>query len=102
MLMTAHYKPMLKILKLENKLAEMFAKAAEWMKNNKLTLHLGKTKAQLICLYRHVTKKTKITVKYKDQIMEQVHSAKLLGTHIDSNLPWKEHYKYYVRKYHRK
>ncbi len=32
----------------ENKLTEMYAKAAQWMKNNKLTLHLGKTKAQFI------------------------------------------------------
>ncbi len=40
----------------------MLAKAAEWMKNNKLTLHLGKTEAQLIGLYRHVPKKTKISL----------------------------------------
>ncbi len=35
----------------ENKLTETLAKAAEWTKNNKLTLHLGKTKAQLIGSY---------------------------------------------------
>ncbi len=50
--MTADYKPMPKGIK-----TEMLAKAAEWMKNNKLTLHLGKTKAQLIGSYRCVTKK---------------------------------------------
>ncbi len=44
----------------ENKLAEMLAKAAEWMKKNKLTLHLDKTKAQLIGSYRCVTKTLKL------------------------------------------
>ncbi len=62
----------------ENKLTEILAKAAEWMKSNKLTLHLGKTewmtnnkltlplgktKVQLIGSYHCVTKNTKITVK---------------------------------------
>ncbi len=55
----------------EHKLSEMLAKAAEWMKKNKLTLHLGKTKAQLIGSYRRVTKITKITVKFNGQIIEQ-------------------------------
>ncbi len=68
------------------------------MKNNKLTLHLGKTKAQLIGSYRHVTKNTTITVKYNDQIIKQVHSAKLLSIHIDSNLTWEEHYNYICKK----
>ncbi len=54
----------------ENKLTEMLAKAAEWMKKNKLTLQLGKTKAQLIGSYRRVTKNTKITVKFNGQIIE--------------------------------
>ncbi len=57
----------------ENKLTEMLAKAAEWMKNNKVTLHMGKTKAQLIGSYCRVTKNTKITVKYNNHIIEQVH-----------------------------
>ncbi len=51
----------------------MLAKVAEWMKINKLTLH----KAQLIGSYRHVTKNNKIKVKYNDQFIEQVNSAKL-------------------------
>ncbi len=61
----------------ENKLTEMLARAAEWMRKNKLTLHLGKTKAQLIGLYGCVTKNTQITVKFNDQIIEQILSAKL-------------------------
>ncbi len=78
----------------ENKLTEMLGKVAEWMKKNKLTLHLGKTKAQLIGSYRCVTKNTKITVTFNGQMIEQLHSAKLLGIHIDSNLTWEEHYNY--------
>ncbi len=72
----------------------MFAKEAELMKKNKLTLHLGKRKAQLIGSYCRVTTNTKITVKSNVQIIEQVHPAKLLGIHIDSNLTWEEHYNY--------
>ncbi len=82
----------------ENKLTEMLAKAAECMKNNTLTLHRGKTKAQLIGSNHCVTKNTKITVKFNDQIIELVHSAKLLGIHIDSNLTWEEHYNYICKK----
>ncbi len=78
----------------ENKLTEKLAKAAEWMKNNKPTLDMGKTKAQLIISYCRVTKNTKITVKFNDKIIEQVHSAKLLGIHIYSNLKMEEHYNY--------
>ncbi len=76
----------------------MLANAEEWMKKNKLTLHLGKNKAQLIGSYRRVTKNAKITVKFKGQIIEQVHSAKLLGIHIDSNLTWEEHYNCICKK----
>ncbi len=82
----------------ENKLTEMLARAAEWMRKNKLTLHLGKTKAQLIGLYGCVTKNTQITVKFNDQIIEQILSAKLWGIHIDSNLTWEEHYNYICKK----
>ncbi len=76
----------------------MLAKAAEWMKNNKLTIHLDKTKPQLIGSYRRATKNTKITVKCNDQLIEQVHSAKLLGIHIDSNHTWEEHYNCICKK----
>ncbi len=41
---------------------------------------------------------TKITVKFNGQIIEQLHSAKLLGIHIDSNLTWEEHYNYICKK----
>ncbi len=68
------------------------------MKNNKITLHLGMTKAQLIGSYCRVTKNTKITVKCNDQIIEQVYSAILLGIHIDSNLTCDEPYNYICKK----
>ncbi len=64
------------------------------MKKNKFTLHLGKTKEQLIGSYRRFTKNTKIIVKFNGQIIEQEHSANLLRVHIDSNLTWQEHFNY--------
>ncbi len=63
------------------------------MDDEKLTLHQGKTGS-----YRRVNKNTWITVKVNGQIIEQVHSAKLLDIHINSNLTWKEHYNYICKK----
>ncbi len=56
----------------------------------KLTVHLGKTKVQLIGSYKRVTKNTNVTVKYENQIVEQISSAKLLGIPIYSNLTWQD------------
>ncbi len=39
---------------------------------------------------------TNIKVKYNDQTIEQVHSAKLLGIHIDSNLTHEEYNSIYI------
>ncbi len=83
---------------IELKLTDAFAKIANWMKLNKLTIHLGKTKVQLIGSYKRVTKNTNVTVKYENQILEQVSSAKLLGIHIDSNLTWQDQYNYICKK----
>ncbi len=44
----------------ENKLTEMLAKTAEWIKTYKLTLHLGKMQAQLIGSYCCVTTTPKL------------------------------------------
>ncbi len=68
------------------------------MKLNKLTVSLCKTKVQLIGLYKRVTKNTNVTVKYENQILEQVSSAKLLGIHIDSNHTWQDQYNYTCKK----
>ncbi len=60
------------------------------MKLNKLTVHLGKTKVQLIGSYKRVAKNINVTVMYENQILEQVSSAKLFGIHINSNLTWQD------------
>ncbi len=39
-----------------------------------------------LCHKKHIN----IKVNYNDRTIEQVHSAKLLGRHIDSNLTWEE------------
>ncbi len=50
-----------------------------------------------------VIKNTNVTVKYENQILEQVSSAKLLGIHIDSNLTWQDEYNYiYVKRSYKK
>ncbi len=83
---------------IELKLTDGFAKIANWMKLNKLTIHHRKTKVQLIGSYKRVTKNTNVTVKYENQILEQVSSAKLLVIHIDSNFTWQEQYNYICKK----
>ncbi len=71
---------------IELKLTVVFSKIVNWMKLNKLTP--WKKKVQLIGSYKRVTKNTNVTVKYENQILELIGSAKLLGIHIDSNLTW--------------
>jgi hypothetical protein len=82
----------------ELKLTDAFAKTVNWMNLNKLTIHLRKTKVQLIGSYRRVTKNTKVTVKCENRTLDQVSRAKLLGIHIDSNLTWQDHYNYICKK----
>ncbi len=83
---------------IELKLTNAFAKIVNLMKLNKLTIHLGKTKVQFIGSYKRVTKNTNVTVKYENQILEQVSSAKLFGFHIDSNLTWQDQFTYICKK----
>ena len=77
---------------IQNKLTNDFKQVAQWMSRNKLTLHVGKTKVQLIGTYIKVTKNTKIEVMYEGQQLEQVYTVKHLGVYIDSNLTWHDHY----------
>ncbi len=63
---------------IELKLTDAFVKIVNWMKLNKLAVHLGKTKVQLIGSYKRVTKNTNVTVKYENTILEQVSSTELL------------------------
>ncbi len=83
---------------IELKLTDTFTKMVNWMKLNKLTVHLGKTKVQLIGSYKRVAKNTIVTVKYENQILEQVSTAKLFGIHNDSNLTWQDQYNYICKK----
>ncbi len=83
---------------IELKLTDAFAKIVNWMKLNKLTVHVGKTKVQLIASFKRVNKNTNVTVKYENQILEQVSSHKLLGIHIDSNFTLQDKYNYICKK----
>lgn len=83
---------------LESKLTDNFKQVAKWMVKNKLTLHIGKTKVQLIGSYKKVNKDTKITIVYNGSTLDQVYTTKLLGIHIDSNLTWHDHFDYICKK----
>ncbi len=80
-------------------LIDTFAKIVNWMRLNELTVHLGKTKIQLIGSYKRVTKNTNVTVKYENKlVVEQASSAKLLGIHINDNLTWQDQYNYICKQ----
>ncbi len=68
------------------------------MKTNKLTLHLGKTKVQLIGSNKKVTTDTKIVIEHDGHILEQVYIVKQLGVYVDSNLTWQAHYDFICKK----
>jgi hypothetical protein len=76
------------VKEVEQKLTEDFGSCGVWMAKNKLTLHVGKTKSQLIGTTRKVTCNTKLQVQYNGKVVEQVSEAKVLGVRIDSNLSW--------------
>ncbi len=51
---------------IELKLTYAFAKIVNWMKVNKLTVHLRKSKVQIIGSYKRVRKNAHVTVKFRE------------------------------------
>ncbi len=70
------------------KLTDEFAKIVNQMKLNTLTVQYTLAKPKFNSLTHSKTKHTNLTIKYENQILEQVSSAKLLEIHIDSNFTW--------------
>ena len=72
------------------------SKLVQWLKVNRLSLNISKTK---FMVFEKTTRiKEKLTVTICNQDIEQVQSIKFLGVVIDSKLSWEYHIKYINQK----
>ena len=71
-------------------LQKEFTKICNWVESNNLELNLKKCKSMLIGSKRKV-KNANLIIKYKKEIIEQVHEFKYLGVVLDDCLSWNKH-----------
>ena len=72
-------------------LNEELQMVSEWMYNNKLTLNASKTKVMTFGTSQKNKKGDNLTVKIKDDILENVTEFKHLGVWFDQYLRWDTH-----------
>ena len=77
----------------ENELIEF----ETWLKINKLSLNVGKTKTMVFTSSRNISNKN-VNISMSGNILEQVKSTKFLGINIDHKLDWREHINYVCNK----
>ena len=77
---------------IENELS----KITDWLKLNKLSLNLSKTKAMIF----HTPQRTVVppVIKISNHVIEYVKQFNFLGIIIDSHLSWKPHIEYIAKK----
>ena len=83
------------ISKLESAINQNLQLLDNWLKGNKLSLNVAKTKSMLICnkSWRKI-----INNNDGDRELESVDVIKYLGVHVDFTLSWKDHLKYVAFK----
>ena len=64
-------------------------KVKNWMKNNKLSINIGKSKYMVISNKK--LSKGEIKISINDEIIEKVTNYKYLGIYIDNKLNWQKH-----------
>ncbi len=71
----------------------------KWSRSNGLVINESKTKEMVIYFGRKFSKENDIphTIIY-DRVIHHVHSFKLLGVYISSDLSWDFHVEYIVKK----
>ena len=70
----------------------------QWLIDNKLSLHLGKTEAILFGSKRKLRKVTSFAVKCDNEIIQNVHSVKYLGIQLDEDLAGESIVKEIIKK----
>ena len=85
------------ISKLETAINEDLKLLDKWLKGNKLSLNVAKTKSMLICTKpkRRILENNdvKLTLMIRDRELDLVDEIKYLGVNVDDSLSWKEHIK---------
>ena len=62
-----------------------------WCNNNSMKINTQKTKCMKICSKGKLIRSSELCVKIEENLIETVHSYKLLGIDIDLNLEWEDH-----------
>ena len=83
---------------LEKKLNEDLSNVAVWLKENKLTLNLGKSKSMLIGSNQKIAKISELSISIFNCNLENVESFKYLGIKLTSDFTWSDHVEYVIPK----
>ena len=85
------------ISQLETAINEDLELLDKWLKGNKLSLNVAKTKSMLICTKpkRRILENddVKLTLMIRDRELDLVDEIKYLGVNVDDSLSWKENIK---------
>ncbi len=79
-------------------LSKKLESCSEWLVDNRLSLHLGKTEAMLCGTKRKMRSKEGFGVKCKDTLIDSVSEVKYLGVKIDETLSGEGILKTFVKK----
>ena len=71
---------------IEETLNKNLSSLCEWLVDNKLSIHLGKTESILFGTQNKLNKENKLIIKYGNKVIEQKLSVKYLGVILDNNL----------------
>ena len=83
---------------LQKTLTEDMESVSEWLKNNKLTLNVGKTKSVIFGTPHMLRSQPKMVIEQDGQIIEQVSEFKYLGILLDSSVSFEAHLGALTRK----
>ena len=89
------------ISKLESAINEDLELLDSWLKGNKLSLNVVKTKSMFICTKsrRKIldSNDDKLNFLIRDRALESDDVIRYLGVHVDYSLSWKGHLKLYIQ-----
>ena len=83
---------------LESKLNADFFNVAMWLKANKLTLNLTKTKFMLIGSNRKLVNTSSLSLSIFDCKLDSVNTFKYLAIMLASDFTWSDHVEYVISK----